>query len=229
MSTGNEVAEPIVRGTWATAKQAWSDLFIWKHRVVVTNDLGESHTELQTPEKLRNPFSLFMLLSAKDFLYFFVGFFAWTADAFDFHALSIQTTKLADYYDTTKTDITSAITLTLLLRSIGAAIFGLLGDRFGRKWPMVANMTILGKAFSLSGLGCPNSRRSKEEKAMICDGITLEFERENQNTNKHLGFLQIATIYSTTFQQFLAVRSLFGLFMGGVYGNAVAMALENCQ
>lgn len=64
---------------------------------------------------------------------------------------------------------------------------------------------------------------------MICDGITLKFERENQNTNKHLGFLQIATIYSTTFQQFLAVRSLFGLFMGGVYGNAVAMALENCQ
>jgi hypothetical protein len=31
-----------------------------------------------------------------------------------------------------------------------------------------------------------------------------------------LGLLQIATIYSHTFQQFLAVRSLFGLFMGGV-------------
>ena len=43
-----------------------------------------------------------------------------------------------------------------------------------------------------------------------------------------LGLLQIATIYSSTFQQFLAVRSLFGLFMGGVYGNAIAMALEHC-
>ena len=40
-----------------------------------------------------------------------------------------------------------------------------------------------------------------------------------------LGILQIATIYSTTFGQFLAVRSLFGLFMGGVYGNAVAMVI----
>lgn len=49
------------------------------------------------------------------------------ADAFDFHALSIQTTKLASYYDTSNTNITTAITLTLLLRSIGAAIFGLLG------------------------------------------------------------------------------------------------------
>ena len=63
---------------------------------------------------------------------------------------------------------------------MGAAVFGLLGDQFGRKWPMVFNMLIL-------------------------------------------GVLQIATIYSTTFGQFLAVRSLFGLFMGGVYGNAIAM------
>lgn len=46
--------------------------------------------------------------------------------------------------------------------------------------------------------------------------------------NATTGLLQIATIYSGTFSQFLAVRSLFGLFMGGVYGNAVAMALENC-
>lgn len=43
-----------------------------------------------------------------------------------------------------------------------------------------------------------------------------------------LGILQIATIYSTTYSQFLGVRSLFGLFMGGVYGNAIAMALEQC-
>jgi MFS family permease len=43
-----------------------------------------------------------------------------------------------------------------------------------------------------------------------------------------LGLLQIATIYSATFNQFLAVRALFGLFMGGVYGNAISMALENC-
>ncbi|RYO79200.1 hypothetical protein DL766_009424 [Monosporascus sp. MC13-8B] len=186
MITGNEPADPIVRGTWATAKQSWGDLFRWKQRVVVTNSLGEAHVEWQSPERLRNPISLLMLLSARDLLYFFVGFFAWTADAFDFHALSIQTTKLAAYYSTSKTEITTAITLTLLLRSVGAAIFGLLGDRFGRKWPMVANMIIL-------------------------------------------GLLQIATIYSVTFRQFLAVRSLFGLFMGGVYGNAVAMALENCH
>ncbi|KAF2177109.1 carboxylic acid transport protein, partial [Zopfia rhizophila CBS 207.26] len=185
MSTTNDPADPIAKGTFATAKQSWADLFKWKQRVVVTNEFGESHTEWQAPEPLKNPISLMAQLGPKDWLFFIVGFCAWTADAFDFHALSIQTVKLSKYYHHSKTDITTAITLTLLLRSVGAAFFGLAGDKFGRKWPMVINMIVL-------------------------------------------GILQIATIYSATFQQFLAVRSVFGLFMGGVYGNAIAMALENC-
>ncbi|CAG8181395.1 unnamed protein product [Penicillium salamii] len=181
----NEPADPIPNGMFATARQSFGDLFIWKQRVEVTNEHGESRTEWQAPEPIKNPISLMAQLSARDWLFFLVGLTAWTADAFDFHALSIQTVKLADYYGRSKTDISTAITLTLLLRSVGAACFGLAGDKYGRKWPMVLNMIIL-------------------------------------------GILQIATIYSKTFQQFLAVRSLFGLFMGGVYGNAIAMALEHC-
>lgn len=185
MAANYEPADPVAKGIIPTAKQSWSDLFRWEQRVVVTNELGESHAEWQAPPPLRNPFSLLAMLSARDWIYFFVGWFAWTADAFDFHALSIQTVKLSEYYDVSKTSITTAITLTLLLRSVGAIVFGLLGDRYGRKWPMVTNLIVLGA-------------------------------------------LQIGTIYAATFQEFLAVRSLFGLFMGGVYGNAVAMALENC-
>lgn len=93
MPAENEPAE-LVKGVRATAKQAWGDLFIWKQRVVITNEHGESHGEWRSPPPLRNPISLFMLLSAKDWLYFLVGLFAWTADAFDFHALSIQTVKV---------------------------------------------------------------------------------------------------------------------------------------
>jgi hypothetical protein len=183
--TGNRPADPLAKGTLATAKQAWSDLFKWDQRVVVRNEYGEETCEWQKPEPLKNPISLLAQLGFKDWLYFLVGFFAWTADAFDFHALSIQTTKLAAYFERSNTSISTAITLTLLLRSVGAAFFGLAGDKFGRKWPMVLNMIIL-------------------------------------------GLLQVATIYCATFNQFLAVRALFGLFMGGVYGNAIAMALENC-
>ncbi|KAJ5373872.1 Major facilitator superfamily domain general substrate transporter [Penicillium concentricum] len=185
MASPNERADPIPDGMFATARQSIGDLFIWKQRVEVTNEHGETYAEWQEPERIQNPFSLMAQLSARDWVFFLVGLIAWTADAFDFHALSIQTVKLATYYERSKTDITTAITLTLLLRSVGAAFFGLAGDKYGRKWPMVLNMIIL-------------------------------------------GILQIATIYSKTFQQFLAVRSLFGLFMGGVYGNAISMALEHC-
>ncbi|KAJ6180470.1 hypothetical protein N7519_010931 [Penicillium mononematosum] len=185
MASSNERADPIPDGMFATARQSIGDLFVWKQRVEVTNEHGETYAEWQSPERIKNPFGLMAQLSARDWVFFIVGLAAWTADAFDFHALSIQTVKLADYYGRSKTDISTAITLTLLLRSVGAAFFGLAGDKYGRKWPMVLNMIIL-------------------------------------------GILQIATIYSKTFQQFLAVRSLFGLFMGGVYGNAISMALEHC-
>ncbi|KAL2146542.1 hypothetical protein VTI28DRAFT_3432 [Corynascus sepedonium] len=184
MESTHEPADPIAKGVLATAKQSWHDLFNWNQRVVVTNELGETSTEWARPVPLRNPISLLAQLSARNWLFFIVGFLAWVADAFDFHALSIQQVKLAEYYNTSKTNISTAITLTLLLRSVGAAMFGLAGDKWGRKWPMVANMIIL-------------------------------------------GVLQIGTIYSRNFSDFLAVRALFGLFMGGVYGNAIAMALDN--
>jgi hypothetical protein len=131
MASTNRPADPLAKGTIATAKQGLKDLFVWDQRVVVRNDYGEEHCEWQKPEPLKNPITLFAQLGWKDWLYFVVGFLAWTADAFDFHALSIQTTKLAAYYKQSNTSITTAITLTLLLRSVGAAFFGLAGDKFG--------------------------------------------------------------------------------------------------
>jgi len=174
MESTDKPAAPVAKGVLATARQGLSDLFIWEQRMEVTNAFGEKSTVWARPVPLRNPISLLAQLSGRDWLFFIVGFSAWTADAFDFHALSIQQVKLAKYYGTTKSAISTAITLTLLLRSVGAAMFGFAGDKWGRKWPMVFNMIVL-------------------------------------------GVLQIATIYSTTFQQFLGVRALFGLFMGGVY------------
>jgi hypothetical protein len=90
MASTNEPADPLAKGTIATAKQAWSDLFVWKQRVVVTNDYGEEYTEWQEPESLKNPFSLLAQLSAKDWLFFIVGFCAWSADAFDVSEFRVQ-------------------------------------------------------------------------------------------------------------------------------------------
>ena len=56
------------------------------------------------------------------------------------HSVSLSITNLSKYYGVSKTDISTSITLTLLFRSLGAAIFGVAGDYYGRKWPMVINM-----------------------------------------------------------------------------------------
>ncbi|KAH7371074.1 carboxylic acid transporter protein-like protein [Pyrenochaeta sp. MPI-SDFR-AT-0127] len=40
--------------------------------------------------------------------------------------------------------------------------------------------------------------------------------------------LELGTGFCTTYKQFLAVRALFGIAMGGLYGNAAATALEDC-
>lgn len=40
--------------------------------------------------------------------------------------------------------------------------------------------------------------------------------------------LELGTGFTQTYSQFLAVRALFGIAMGGLYGNAAATALEDC-
>ena len=56
--------------------------------------------------------------------------------------------------------------------SVGAAVFGVAGDLYGRKWPMVTNLLLI-------------------------------------------AVLQLSTAYCTTFSEFLGVRALFGIGMGG--------------
>lgn len=40
--------------------------------------------------------------------------------------------------------------------------------------------------------------------------------------------LELGTGFTQTYTQFLAVRALFGIAMGGIYGNAAATALDDC-
>ncbi|KZT62269.1 MFS general substrate transporter [Calocera cornea HHB12733] len=79
---------------------------------------------------------------------FFSGFIAWTIDAIDFFSVSLSVTALTKQFNRSTNDITTSITLTLLFRSVGALVFGMLSDRYGRKWPLIANL-ILCTIFSL--------------------------------------------------------------------------------
>lgn len=43
-----------------------------------------------------------------------------------------------------QSEISDAITYTMLTRGIGALVFGIVADLYGRKWPLVANLVFLG-------------------------------------------------------------------------------------
>jgi SHS family lactate transporter-like MFS transporter len=78
------------------------------------------------------------------------GFFGWTLDAFDFFVVVFMYDTLAHQFGVSKKEIILTTTVTLAMRPIGALIFGLLSDRFGRRKPLMANVIY----FSLIELLC---------------------------------------------------------------------------
>jgi SHS family lactate transporter-like MFS transporter len=67
---------------------------------------------------------------------FLACFLGWALDAFDFFLLTFVIVPMAGDFERSIAELTYAITLTLAMRPLGAFIFGLLGDRFGRRIPI---------------------------------------------------------------------------------------------
>jgi MFS transporter, SHS family, lactate transporter len=64
---------------------------------------------------------------------FIACFLGWTLDAFDFFVLVFCLNALAASFQTKVSAIAEAIFLTLAMRPVGAFLFGLMADRFGRR------------------------------------------------------------------------------------------------
>jgi len=83
------------------------------------------------------------------------SFLGWTLDAFDFFLLTFVITDIARDFSTATTTVVEAIFLTLAMRPVGALVFGLLAERFGRKPVLMADILFysvleLATAFSTS-------------------------------------------------------------------------------
>ncbi len=85
------------------------------------------------------------------------GFLGWTFDAFDFFVLTFVLAPIAAEFGKTLPAMALTITASLATRWIGAILFGLLADRYGRRIPLVVNILYYSLIEVLSGLA-PNYR-----------------------------------------------------------------------
>ena len=83
------------------------------------------------------------------------GFLGWMLDAFDFFVLVFLVDTLASQFHVTKTQMVFTLTATLAMRPVGAVIFGLLADRYGRRRPLMANVIFFSVVELLCGFA-PN-------------------------------------------------------------------------
>ncbi|MDQ2663293.1 MAG: MFS transporter [Candidatus Eremiobacteraeota bacterium] len=73
---------------------------------------------------------------------FVASFLGWSLDAFDFFLVIVVLSHVADNFGTTVASLAIANTLTLGLRPVGALLFGWLGDRYGRRVPLMIDVAV---------------------------------------------------------------------------------------
>ncbi|EDK39342.2 hypothetical protein PGUG_03440 [Meyerozyma guilliermondii ATCC 6260] len=152
-------------------------------RITTLFDIPIRKTE-STVWQVLNPIPGLKLMNSSNWNFYLLGFLAWTVDSMDFFCVSASAPEIAHTLQVDITEITWGVTLVLMLRSVGAFIFGIMSDYFGRKYPYI----------------------------FICGLFVV---------------LEIGTGFVQTYPQFLAVRALFGIAMGAMYGVASCTALED--
>ncbi|HXJ43999.1 MAG TPA: MFS transporter [Bryobacteraceae bacterium] len=68
------------------------------------------------------------------------GFIGWMLDAFDYFLVIYCLTAIAKDFGRSDKEMALAVTVTLAFRPLGAILFGLLADRYGRRLPLMWNL-----------------------------------------------------------------------------------------
>jgi SHS family lactate transporter-like MFS transporter len=158
------------------------------------------------------------------------GFLGWTLDAFDFFLVVFCLTAIGRDFHKSDAAMALSLTATLAFRPVGAFIFGLMADRYGRRLPLMLDLVFYSIIEVLSGLA-PNYTTFLVLRALFGIGMggewgvgaSLAMEKEPPRLRGVLsgllqqgyatGYLLAAVAYFFVFPKF-GWRPLF--FIGGL-------------
>ena len=111
------------------------------------------------------------------------GFLGWTLDAFDFFLVVYCLTAIGKDFHQSDAAMSLSVFITLAFRPVGAFLFGMVADRYGRRLPLMIDLVFY-------------------------------------------SIVEVATGFAQNFTQFLILRALFGIGMGGEWGVGASLAME---
>ena len=82
---------------------------------------------------------------------FLTCWWCWTLGSMQFYLLPYTQAKVAHDLGIEQSKVAEANTTSMLSRAIGAAIFGILSDQYGRKLPLIVALTLMGVFTLCSG------------------------------------------------------------------------------
>ena len=152
-------------------------------------------------------------------------FLGWSLDAFDFFILTFCVSAIATQFQTKVSVVAEAIFWTLAMRPVGACLFGMMADRFGRRPTLMVDI-IAYSVFELSSAFAPSLKLFLISRALFGIamggewgvGAALAFETlpaEGRGFFSGLlqegyavGYLMAALVYGTVFH-YVGWRGMF--------------------
>jgi MFS transporter, SHS family, lactate transporter len=156
---------------------------------------------------------------------FIACFLGWSLDAFDFFILTFCVSAIATQFQTKVSAVAQAIFLTLAMRPVGAFLFGIMADRFGRRVTLMVDI-IAYSVFELGSAFAPSLKALLIMRALFGVamggewgvGAALAFETlpaEGRGCfsgvlqeGYAVGYLMAALVYGTVFR-FVGWRGMF--------------------